>query len=423
MRIRIPQSLRSLVVFGMKVGGAGLAFILNIAITRVIGIHDAGVFFIAFSLTTILYAVARFGLGYTTYRSIAEAAIEEGVPRVRQTANSVVLLVSAISIVIAITVIASADLLSHWLFGSSEGVAVLILLALTIPLYCIGSIFSEILKGLRRPIGYALFENIIIKACAVPIVLWLGVSLGLVGAGWAMLVANAVGLVVVTLLTVSVLRGFPAATRAHVDNLPTLLSTTALFAVVSLSTVLSQWLGPLIVGQVLTPSDAAIFFTAYRTSAVLEFVVISIVSVAGPAFVAANSLGGIKSVLKLAKPEALKALGAVLLLAVPAAIFASPLMTMYGADFARGDNALRALILFQVINAPLGVYNAAVIALKREKAMAVLAPVSAILVAVLSYTFTLQWGVLGAAVGVGLSMMTYNLMVYAILHLGKSKIR
>lgn len=414
MRLRFPRSARSLLVFGMKVGGAGLALILNIAITRSIGSHAAGVFFIALSLTTILYAAARFGLGYTTYRYVAEMAASGRGQEVRRVSASVTLMVTAFSLLLGFLVSANAGWITRTFFGSDEGTSVVAILAWTIPIYSIGSILSEILKGLSRPLQYALFENILIKACAIPAVLLLSTNFGVDGTALGILLANCLALLVVIAMAYRALERHPRPNTPLYD-VRELLRTTSFFAVVSLSTVLAQWLAPLIVGNLLTPTDAAIFFTAYRTSAVLEFVVISIVSVAGPALVGAYAGGSVAAVVKLARPEALRALAGVSALAVPSLLLAPHIMGLYGADFVRGEDVLRILVVFQIINAPLGIFNAAVIALKREKIMALLAPLSAILAAGLSYTLASIWGLPGAATGVGLSSVLYNLMIYGIL--------
>jgi O-antigen/teichoic acid export membrane protein len=413
MPLKLPKSARSLLVFGTKIGGAGLAFLLNIAITRAVGIHDAGVFFVSLSLVTILYAVARFGLGYTTYRFIAELDARRR-EDLRSLTASVVALVAFSSTLIGVALSAGSEWVSAQLFEFNEGAFVVALLAWTIPIYCTGSILSEVLKGLRKPLQYALFENVLIKACALLGVVSLGHWWGLQGTSWAFLGANIVALVTVTILCLRALSEQPASSRRFYP-FSEVLKTTSMFAVVSISTVLAQWLGPLIVGYLLSPADAAIFFTAYRTSVVLEFVVISIVSVTGPALVAAYTTSGITAVTKLARPEALKALVGASCLAVPALVLAPRIMGLYGSEFAIGENVLRILIVAQVINAPLGVFNAAMIALKKERHMAALAPLSAMGAAVLSGVFTLLWGLPGAAVGVGISTVLYNITIYVVL--------
>lgn len=404
---------RPLAVFATKLAGAGLALLLNVTVSRTIGIHEAGMFFIGLSLVTMLYALARFGMGYAIYRCVAELSETGRQDALADTVRAALGRVGLLSLPAGTLMALASPWLAGLLFGDAGKAPVLAVLAATIPVYCLGSVLSEVLRGRRQPLQYALFENVLIKALAIPLVIGLGTAFGLVGAGLGFLAANAGALVFAAIAVVRVLKPI-AGVPAPCDR-PALYRAARYFAVVSIAGVTTQWLGPLVVGSLLSPADAALFFTAYRTAAVLDFVVISIVAVAGPAFVGAFARSGASGVGAMARPAALRALAGALALAMPLWLSARFIMGLYGEAFAAGETVLRILIAFQVLNAPLGVFTAAAIARKQERRMAGAALVAVSASALLIAAGTGLYGLTGAACASGLALVLQNGLVLLFL--------
>lgn len=61
------------IAFVLKGVGAGLSFLLNVMIARYLGAEGAGIYFMAFTLSTIAVAIGRMGLDNTILRFIATA--------------------------------------------------------------------------------------------------------------------------------------------------------------------------------------------------------------------------------------------------------------------------------------------------------------------------------------------------------------
>ena len=55
----------------LKVLGAGFAFLLTLAVGRMLGAHGAGLYFLAISITSIAGTIARLGLENTVLRFVA----------------------------------------------------------------------------------------------------------------------------------------------------------------------------------------------------------------------------------------------------------------------------------------------------------------------------------------------------------------
>lgn len=404
---------RTILTFLTRSSGAGAAFVLNIIVARVLNIADAGYFFSSLSVVTIAYALSRLGLGYSTYRVTAELTANGLLSRLKDLCITVTLTVSLASIVVSIFLVIFARELSIAIFGRDELYFCLSIMALSIPLYCVGSIISEILKGIGKPLQYSLFESVIIKASGIPLIFFLGRMYGLQGAAWAFVASNFVGLLFVSYFAYISLRE-PLRNAGYEKNSRTdLLRTTLYFSVVSISTVLSLWAGPLIVGHLVGARDIAIFFASFRTAAVLDLVIISIGAVSGPAFVREYASGGLTALRGTVRKTGVIAFAAVALLSVPLIVWAPEVMMIYGGDFSEGATVLRILLIAQWINGPLAVFNLAIIAAKGEKAMAAIAPLAAASGLTATYFLTSSNGLVGAAIGVAATTFIYNAMLGA----------
>lgn len=400
----------SLFVFATKILGAGSALVLNVVIARTLGIENAGLFFLNISIVTIAYAIARFGFGYTTYRYIAEANETGRSNEVASIAGFSVLIVLTISIVTAATLTIFADYISQKMFKSPSMAMPLRVMSMTIPIYCVGGMYSEVLKGLRQPLKYSLFESVIIKAASIPLVLWLGTQFSLSGAAWAFVIANIIALCFVVLFGQRAISG-ASVKRQNFTEKRGMLRSAGYFASVSYFTVASQWVSPLIVGALLNPSSAAIFVTAYRTVVVLDFVLLSIAAVAAPLFVKAFAESGYVGLFSAAKGQVYQAMAISGTLAIMMFAAAPFIMNIYGPEFDLGISALRIMIALQAIATPLGVFGLAVSAAKGEKAMALITPIACLIGLFCAYLGAWFWGLNGAALGTIVSSLMTNIFL------------
>jgi len=405
----------ALIVFCTKIIGAGSALLLNVVIARILRADGAGIFFMCMSVVTIAYALARMGFGYTTYRYIAEANETGRSHEVRSIAEFSIGYVFKASIVVCLGVIIGAPYLSNTVLSAEEMVLPLSLMALTVPIYCVGGMYSEVLKGLRKPLPYSVFESVLIKVFAIPLLLFLGLSHGLLGAASAFVIANIIALAFVwyvgrsTINAISAMSGNVATPYANKRGM---LKSTVYFAVVSYSTVAAQWCSPLIVGATLDTSSAAVFFASYRTATILEFVLLSLAAVLGPIFVRAYADGGYTSLMRAAKKHAIRAAGTSVGLGAALFAVAQPLMRLYGEDFIAGVSPLRIMIVLQLITAPLGVFGLAVSAARGERVMAVITPISCLVGLIAVYIGAATWQLNGAAAGVGLANIVTNVLLF-----------
>jgi Membrane protein involved in the export of O-antigen and teichoic acid len=398
-------------VFLTKIVGAGCALLLNVVVARTLGVHDAGIFFLSVSIVTIGFALARFGFGYTTYRVVAEASETGRKSEVASITTFAVQVVFSLSILTTLVTCLCSELIAERAFSAPDMVLPLIIMALSIPVYCVGGMYSELLKGLRRPISYSMFESVIIKVASIPSVGYLGFKYGLIGAATGFLIANLLALLFVAVRARAVVREIGASSAFN--GKMEMLKSTAYFAVVSYSTVAAQWVSPLLVGYILDPASAAVFFAAYRSVTVLDFVLLSIAAVAAPIFVKAYAEGGFTKLLKVTIAQAARALVVSCALALIMFLSASFIMSLYGEEFEAGAGALRAMLAVQVLATPLGVFGLAVSASKGERSMALIAPAACAVGLVSTALLASSFGIEGAALGAVLSSLVMNALLAA----------
>lgn len=400
-------------VFMLKGAGAGLAIALNVAITRSLALPDAGAMFMAISIITIVYALARLGFGYTTAKLVAFHSVREDNARLKGSILTALEAVLASSLFFGLVMYLAPKLAIARHGASPELLAIIPIFAIAVPIFCVGSMAAEVLKGLQRPIQFTVIDSIVQKVVSAVLIIALARSGGLVAAAWGY-VAGIVA--AATLAGLLAFKAVPIATRSvqALYERKATYGSAAYFSVLSYGTVIGQWATPLIVGWKLSQSQSALYFAAYRTSAVVEFILISASAVIGPIFIKVLEREGRNALYKTTYRTALMTFGSAAMIAVPMLIGAYWIMMLYGPQFTAATSALRILLAAQLLAAPSGVFLYTLIALHRERLVAITTPIA--VVAGLSAVFILsdRYGLAGAAFGQGLFVVGQNLLVAAL---------
>jgi O-antigen/teichoic acid export membrane protein len=152
---RIDPDTRSIVKnAGIGVAGQGvfilLRFAVNIIITRTIGPDSYGIFVLAMTVIAFVEILAQFGLENTMVRYIAQYKAAEDRPRIRGTLLGGIGLVTLASIIFAVGVYASADILAVWIYHKPDLAPVLRILAIALPFSSLTVILMGALQGAKR---------------------------------------------------------------------------------------------------------------------------------------------------------------------------------------------------------------------------------------------------------------------------------
>lgn len=392
---RLPKSVS---LFFLKVVGAGLAFVTNVIVARLVPQAVAGIYFGLLSAVTLLYAVGRYGLGYSTAKLVAAANAQGDTRLVGATMYESVRIVKAVSS--AVTVLASVILGLAVTFGRIQvPLFAAAIMVLSITPFSIGSILMEGIRGLRRSLEFGILDSVVFKMSVLIGLSIGGYAFGLEGLVFGYLVGVVSNAFIAKAALHKIIPKTPnrnLADRAHAARLQ---SITRYLGIVSIATVAVQWTPTFIVSTLLPSHAAAVYFASFRTAAVLEFIVLAANIVVGPELVHAASLHGVTAMRKAAKKAAVGTLGGTLVLALPIFLFAPQVMLLYGPHYVVGSSVLRTLVIGQLLAAPLSFGLPALIAAGQERLAAITSAVSAVVGAVAIAAGTALYGSLGAALG------------------------
>jgi O-antigen/teichoic acid export membrane protein len=315
----------------VRLGAAGLAYMLQIVLARSLGAAEYGTFSFAWSLVTIGGFLATFGYGQTAVRFLAQYQQADD----RAHAHGFIrqsLLVTGLGSLVAIGGLLLVFPVVEWGWGS------LCCAALSIGLFALPFFaLTDLVEGYARSQGWtirALLPPYILRGGGLVALLLLamlvGYSLNAVLAMKLALIATALACLAQIALTVpALLRALPPAppryaTADWIANArPTLLSDLALLA--------RQNVDLIILGLVATPAAVGVYFAATRLSSLLGIVDFAIGAAFGHRFARGEASGsGGKEFAEARRMMLVLGLGGALALAC-----ATPLILhLFGPDFA-----------------------------------------------------------------------------------------
>ena len=140
----------AILAYGLKISGAVLAFVFNVAIARLLGAEGAGVYFLALSIVTITSVIARVGLDNTLLRFVSTHNANKEFNHV----NAVVILGIKITLVttfvLSIIIFISAPVLANVVFDKEQLILPLRWMSFAIIPFSLLNLFAESLKGVKK---------------------------------------------------------------------------------------------------------------------------------------------------------------------------------------------------------------------------------------------------------------------------------
>lgn len=398
------------VSFLVRILGAFSGLIMTLAITRNLSVPESGVFFLVFSLCSVLALLCTLGLNTTLIKLVAGYSSEESWGII---AGVVVVGLKAVAVVsscVALIVYFSRDFIGISLFSQPLTVSALKVLSIMIPLFTINTLISYAFLGLRKTLSSVLLQNIVSQVlviCFLYFISALGIPLSL----------HYVSQVVV--LSVGLTCFFSLYLWFRQDDLkvPIDISRTGELAACAKSMWLAmvmgifvQWSGQLIVGGFVSATELAHFAVALRASILISFVLIAVNLVAAPHFSA------------IAKMDQKQELREITLLCgrlcffIGTPIFILMMMAphlildLFGSSYRDASLVFRILIVGQFINLCTGSVGFLLNMTGYEKDMRNIIFFAGSLCLMLNLTLIPFYGIVGAAVATATGFATQNLL-------------
>ena len=143
------QELNAIIVYGLRIGGALLAFILQIFLARWIGHSEYGLFAFVWASLIIVGEILNFGYYNLIQRLIQEYGVKQDKDHLRGAIWSSAIIVAGVSILVALLSVLTLYGLWHTELISQKFAIPLMIAALALPAFAL----SDYISGLGRAYG------------------------------------------------------------------------------------------------------------------------------------------------------------------------------------------------------------------------------------------------------------------------------
>jgi len=400
--------------FVIKVLAAGLAFIFNVVLARLLGAEGAGLYFLAFTVITIASTLGRVGMDNTMIRFVAANAVVQNWIAVKGVYSKVLWFAFISSSVLAVLIFILAPCLANSAFSEPELMVPLRWMALAIVPFALLTLHAQALMGLK-----CIRDAILVLSVYVPLLSLFGCVFlvplwGVSGAVWAYIIAA-----VITLL-IGVWRWQRATTPhlqkvvGHFETKTLLESSIPLFWVAVFTLVINQS-SILMLGLWEGSEAVGIFSVAIRTATLISFVLIAVNSIAAPKFAASYKQNDMLALEQIAKNSA----KLTTLIATPPLLLClfvpDLIMQIFGEQFVKGAFVLSILAVGEFINVASGSVGYLLMMTGNERLYRNTLIVCAILNLILNFLLIPYAGIIGAAIATAVTLALQNLIAVVLV--------
>jgi len=340
------------IAFILKIMGAGLAFLFQMAIARYLGASGSGVYFLSLTIITFVATLARLGMDNSVTRFVSAHASEHEWAKVKGVVQYALLITLVHALIISIALFYSVDWLASTVFDMAELAIPLQLMSLVIAPLALMTLYAKALQGLKRVRDAMLMQSVLTPLLACVALYYLAPLYGNTGA------VSAYGIGVVITLAFGFWQWQRAKSawkqiRAAFSAKQLLTSSLPLLGAEVLQQVM-QALPLILLGVWGSSVDVGLFGVAQRTASLVSLVLIAANIIVAPKLAELYQQKKMLALGRIARHGALlmtamAAPALLLFLIVPQWV-----MSLFGAEFAVGWQLLVIMALGQLINVMTG---------------------------------------------------------------------
>ncbi len=398
----------AVVAFALKVSGAAINFGFSVLLARILGAEEAGVYYLALTISTVVWMVGCFGLENSLLKYVSANAARSEWTKVKGVYNKAIILGSLVSFSLSISLFFLAPFLAESVFFKPSLEFPLKYMALAVLPMTMVLLHSEAIKGIKR-----IRDSQIINGVAVPVFSLLGLSIlgqkyGVPGVSLLYLAAAIIAAIAGRMIWVYATPQL-ANMKAEFSG-RALISTCMPLLVVSISYMVIQWSATFALGVWGTNADVGIYSIALRTANLTSFVLLSVNSIVAPKFSELYSCGKLDELAETARKSTLL----MLLIASPILfvflLVPNHVMAIFGPGFKDSGYILSIISVGQFVNVATGSVAYLLVMTGREVLMRNNAVFMAVFAVILNLILVPLLGVLGAAIASAISMAMINLI-------------
>lgn len=399
------------ITFFGRVVGKGISVITVVVLARFLGAEILGLYFLGMALLNLSGMVSRLGLDMGSIRFISIYHGEEDKEKIKGVIFQSLFLSFIVGIFLASTLFFSSDLIAKKIFNNIDLIYVIKLFSVGIPVFSVFMVATVIPRGFKVMKYFVYTSNIFTPLLNIALILFFFTAgLSIEGAIYAKILSFLIGLL---LALYYIYRTFPEILDREIKpsfDIQTLLKFSIPLTGTTFLLFLIMWTDVLMIGYFLLPSDVGIYRVAAQIALLLMLLNGAFNSIFAP--LTANlyhrkEFDRLDQIFKITTKWIFYLTLPVFLII----IFANQeILTIFGKEFLDGKNVLVLLGLAHLINAVTSGSRVVLIMSGREKLEFLNTFLIVISNIILNIILIPIYGIIGAAMATGLSIIALNLL-------------
>jgi O-antigen/teichoic acid export membrane protein len=404
---------RAGIVLAIQVVGAGLAYLLQVLLARLLGANGYGVYSYVFICVSFVALAAGLGLPAAgvrylpVYRMRSDWGRIHGFLRLSR--------VATFTTAVAVALVAASIALLAGAIGLVANPRPIVLAGLLVPALAGSMLYMEWERAENR-VTSAFLPTLIARPVLIGTIAAAVALAGKLTTGGALAATIAAAYAVLIAQHVLAQRSMPIppGTRPVVERRDWLGVGFALLAVNAFIVTLMQ-VDVVIVGAARGARDAGIYAAASKTASLVAFVIVAVNAAAAPKFATLWAQGRREDLQRLVARLAQLIFWPSLAICAGIAVLSGPLLALFGGGFVAARGALLVLLVGQLVNAAAGSVGYLLTLTGHHgvatRALGGSAVVSIALTAAGASTF----GLVGAAAGSAAGFVVWNALLYRLV--------
>lgn len=388
-----------------------ISYAYTLMLARLMDVDDLGIFYLMFTVITILGTASTAGLEFGVVRYVSLYSGEGRIGMARRSLRFGLLLGASVAVVVAaILVLLAPKVADAFIGGAETAVTGLRIFALVIPFMVVALLFNAATQGMHK-MQYQVysrdFGELSTRMALSAIILMVGG--GLIGVVWAnvasvVIAATLSGTFALILLSAGKRTDEPGSPAREIFRYSLPLSVSNVFR------IMLQWIDLLLLGYLATTADVGYYSAALRVGAASLAVLMAFNTVFTPVISDLYNRGRVGELQKLLQAVTRWVFIFTYPIFLILLLFAVPVMRLYGPDFTVASTALILLALGQLVSAGTGPVGQIVL-MSGHSCVALINTSIALAISVsLCFIMIPRYGIVGAALAQLASLSITNVL-------------
>lgn len=397
----------------LKVIGAGLMFLFNIVVARILGAESSGHYYFALSAITIISIFSKLGLDNILLKNAAQYKANKQEMKVKAVAKTGIVVPTVVSLAIIVIIYLLLALFGNKVFQSAFFESAFYIMILGILPLTIFNLYSEFLKGCGNYALGMVIQGALLPLLGLILIYPLSQNFESKGVYLSYIIASYCVLIICYINWVIRIGGWNKVPYYPFRKLWE--RSKHLLVVAIINRGILQHAPILIMGFWVTSDDVGIFGTAIRVAMLVSFTLSAVNNAIAPRFSALFAKDNLKEIESIARKMSVIIIGISSPVLLVIIFFGDLIMSVFGNDFSRGGGALIILALGQFANALTGSVNYLLITSGNEIVSKKVTMFSGLLLCVACIILIPNYGLIGAAISVSIvAILSNTILTYLV---------